>query len=54
MKQHSRMMFDLPAEIQMAIRLRAAKSRLTTGQVVAQAVSATFAADVREADQNQG
>jgi len=44
-----RMILDLPPEVQMAIRLRAAKNRITTGQVVTDAVRAAFPGDVADA-----
>ncbi len=44
-----RMIFDLPADVQMAIRLRAVKEDLTTGRIVADAIRATFAKEVCEA-----
>jgi hypothetical protein len=45
----ARMIFDLPLEIQMAIKIRAVKSGCTTGDVVADAVTEWFAEDVAEA-----
>jgi hypothetical protein len=47
--QRSRMIVDLPADIQMAIRLRAVKTGKTTGEVVAEAICSLFAEDVAEA-----
>jgi hypothetical protein len=44
-----RMILDLPLDVQMAIRLRAVKSRKTTGQVVSEAIQAVFAHDIEEA-----
>jgi hypothetical protein len=46
-----RMIFDLPREIQMAIRLQAIKSGRTTGQVVEEAVRQAFPEEWREAQQ---
>lgn len=43
------MIVELPPEVQMAIRLRAVKAGMTTGEVVAEAVRLTFPADVEEA-----
>ncbi len=46
-----RMIFDLPPEIQMAIKLRAIKNDVTTGAIVAEAIIATFGSDFEEAKQ---
>jgi hypothetical protein len=45
----ARMIVDLPSEVQMAIRLRAVKSNMTTGAVVCLAVQQAFGNDVQEA-----
>lgn len=45
----NRMILDIPAEIQMAIRLRAVKSGITTGEVVEAAVIEMFPEDVAQA-----
>lgn len=45
----NRMIVDLPSDVQMAIRLRAVKSNMTTGAVVCQAVQHVFGSDVQEA-----
>ena len=44
-----RMMLELPSEAQMAIKIRAAKSNMSTGSVVCEAVQKAFGADIREA-----
>lgn len=44
-----RMIFDLPDDVQMAIRLRAVKDRMTTGEVVSHAIERTFGEDIQEA-----
>lgn len=46
-----RMILDLPPLFQMAIRLRAVKNGMTTGEVVAIAVQKTFEEDIVEAKQ---
>lgn len=46
---HGRMIFDLPADIQMTIKLRAIKSNITTGAVVSEAINKIFNADLEEA-----
>jgi len=43
------MIVDIPSEVQMAIRLRAVKSGVTTGDVVTQAVQQAFCKDLEEA-----
>jgi hypothetical protein len=43
------MIFDLPPETQLAIRLRALKNNATTAEIVCEAVGQTFAHDVNEA-----
>jgi len=45
----TRMIFDVPREVQMAIRLRAVKAGMTTGDVVAAAIAQAFPDEVREA-----
>jgi hypothetical protein len=45
----TRMIFELPTEVQMAIRLRAVKSDVTTGEVVCEAVKNTFRQDLEDA-----
>ena len=47
--ERTRMMIDLPAEVQMAIKLRAVKRNVTTGAVVALAMTQAFGEDVEEA-----
>jgi hypothetical protein len=44
-----RMIFDVPLEIQIAIRIRAAKAQKTTGEVVAEAIESTFPVDMVQA-----
>ena len=48
--KRSRMILDLPPDVQMAIRLRAVKDGCTTGEVVERAVRQTYPVDVREAE----
>lgn len=48
--ERSRMIFDLPAEVQMAIKLRAVKNDTTTGGVVAEAIRRAFPEDVKQAE----
>jgi len=43
------MIFDLPKYVQMAIRLRAIKSDIRTGEVISEAVRLTFPDEVKEA-----
>lgn len=45
----TRMILDLPMDVQMAIRLRAVKDSITTGDVVRQAIVAKYAKDYEEA-----
>jgi hypothetical protein len=45
----NRMIVDLPSEVQMAIKLRAVKSSMTTGDVVSEAVQRAFSKDIEEA-----
>lgn len=45
----TRMIFDATPEVQMAIRLRAVKKGVTTGDVVAEAIRQVFPAEVNEA-----
>jgi len=47
--ERSRMIVDLPTDVQMAIKLRAVKSNMTTGAVVCEAVQKAFLKDVQEA-----
>lgn len=45
----TRMIFDVTPDVQMAIKLRAVKTGTTTGEAVAEAIRATFPADIEEA-----
>jgi hypothetical protein len=45
----ARMIFDLPSDVQMAIRLRAVKNAMTTGDVVSEAIQQAFGDDLTEA-----
>lgn len=45
----NRMILELPVAIQMAIRLRAVKEGVTTGEVVARAVMVSFPDDFKQA-----
>ena len=47
--ERNRMMIDLPPEVQMAIRIRAAKSHATTGAVVCEAIEKVFGKYIQEA-----
>jgi uncharacterized Fe-S cluster-containing radical SAM superfamily enzyme len=47
--KRSRMIFDLPFDIQMAIKLRAVKDNCTTGEVVAKAVEKVIPIELEEA-----
>jgi hypothetical protein len=47
--ERNRMIVDLPAEVQMAIKLRAVKGDMTTGAVVSEAVKQVFGRDIDEA-----
>lgn len=49
MSDRSRMIFDLPREVQLAIRLTALKLGITTGKVLIRAVELTFPDDLRQA-----
>jgi hypothetical protein len=49
-----RMIFDLPASVQMAIRLRAVKDNCTTGDVLERAIRHTFPQDIFEAAKHIG
>lgn len=51
LEKRNRMIVDLPADYQMAIRLRAVKSRCTTGEVVEDAVRIAFPVEVKEAEE---
>lgn len=46
----NRMIFDLPAGTQMAIRLRAIKNRATTADVICAAMERAYPDDVAEAE----
>ena len=48
-RNRNRMIFDLPTETQLAIRLRALKSSTTPAQVICEAMQRTFAPDLEEA-----
>ncbi len=50
----SRMIFDVTPEVQMAIRLRAIKAGVTTGEVVRLAIDQVFHEDVEEAKRTLG
>lgn len=43
------MIFDLPFDVQMAIKLRAVKDRCTTGEAVSKAVQISFAIELEQA-----
>ena len=45
----TRMIVDLPSEVQMAIKLRAVKRSTTTGAIVCEAVQMAFGQDIEEA-----
>jgi hypothetical protein len=47
--KRSRMILDLPVEVQIAIKLQAAKRRVKTGAVIEAAVNEVYADDVQEA-----
>ena len=47
--ERNRMILEIPSEVQMAIRLRAVKSNMTTGDVVREAVQHRFGKDIEEA-----
>lgn len=47
----SRMILDIPPEVQMAIKLRAVKNGWTTGEVVAEAMWHRFTSDMEDAAQ---
>ena len=47
--ERNRMIVDLPSDVQMAIKLRAVKSNMTTGAVVCEAVQKAFGKDILEA-----
>lgn len=51
-RNRKRMIFDLPAETQMAIRLRAVKNQGTTTGVIVRAMEIAFPQDVEEARQS--
>lgn len=50
MRERFRMIFDLPANIQMAIRLRAVKGQCTTAEVINIAMEKAFPGDMAEAE----
>jgi len=54
MVSRGRMIFDLPKYVQMAIRLRAIKSGIRTGEVISEAVRLTFPDEVAEASKLAG
>jgi hypothetical protein len=47
--QRHRMIFDLPPDLQLAVRLRALKNSTTTTNVICEALQNSFRADVDEA-----
>jgi len=47
--QRGRVIFELPLEVQMAIKLRAAKTNAAMGTVVSEAIQKVFVAEIREA-----
>ena len=47
--ERSRMIFDLPADVQMAIKIKAVKSGMTTGEVVCEAFGQVFGNYLEEA-----
>ena len=47
--ERTRMIVDLPSDVQMAIKLRAVKGNSTTGAVVCEAIQKTFSKDIQEA-----
>ena len=47
--KRDRMMIDLAPEVQMAIKIRAAKSNMTTGAVVTEAIEKVFGRYIEEA-----
>ena len=49
MTERTRMIVDVPPEIQMAIKLRAVKNNITTGEVVREAIERAFPKDIEEA-----
>lgn len=49
MTERTRMIVDIPREVQMAIRLRAVKDGITTGAVVEDAIFRVFRQDIDEA-----
>lgn len=48
-RERKRMIFDLPAYMQMAIRLRAIKNQEATSDTLCKAMEAAFPKDVEEA-----
>lgn len=53
-KNRTRMIVDVPRDVQMAIKLRAVKNDWTTGDVVVAAIYHTYPVDVREAREELG
>lgn len=49
-----RMIFDLPPEVRMAIKLVAVKHKTTTGAVVAEAIHRAYPEDVEQARKEIG
>ena len=47
--ERNRMIVDLPPDVQMAIRLAAVKSNITTGSVVCEAVQQAFSRELDDA-----
>jgi hypothetical protein len=47
--ERGRMIFDLPSDVQMAIKIKAVKSSMTTGEVVCEAVMKVFQGYLEEA-----
>lgn len=48
--ERSRMIFDLPPDVQLAIKLRALKDGMTTGEAVAQAIKTAYRDELAEAE----
>lgn len=47
--ERNRMIVDIPLEVQMAIKIRALKNNVTTGEIVSEAVKKMFPKDLHEA-----
>jgi hypothetical protein len=47
--ERGRMIFDLPSDVQMAIKIKAVKSSMTTGEVVAEAIKEMYGVYLEEA-----